>query len=374
MERRTNDTDRNRTHLTVERLDERITPSHGGLSNLTEPPIGLVKSTVEDDSDTRVALPVTNILTTVNRDLFEPVALSENGSASPVTVRIDGKPSAHESEHVETGKDHDGADYSEIRVALPVTDILTAVTRDLFEPVALSEYGSKSHATVRIDGKPSEHASEHGETGRDHDDGASPWGHDPVAITAEGLHVTGQAKPAAPPREVPLPVLAISPTAEAPMAAISTNPRPMNVPMVGLQGWFISTPAATPLAAATPEPESGLPAEAVEAPARTEPAPLVAQPIEPDAPPAVPVPEVQSGDALARFVPFSPAALDGAVRRFLNGLKPDGDGSLCSKAITWAAVLVGGVFVGEVARRKRLPQKAAQFLSLSKLLTRTKPR
>jgi hypothetical protein len=91
-------------------------------------------------------------------------------------------------------------------------------------------------------------------------------------------------------------------------------------------------------------------------------------------PESVAPPDVQPADNLTRFVPFSPAALDGAVRRFLDDLKSDDrDGlSLGGKAVAWAAVLASGVFVGELARRKKLPQKAIQFLSLSKYLTRTK--
>jgi hypothetical protein len=91
-------------------------------------------------------------------------------------------------------------------------------------------------------------------------------------------------------------------------------------------------------------------------------------------PDAVVQPELKPAGAVARFMPFSPAALESAVRRFVDGLKSDDrDGMpLAGKVVAWTAVIAGGIFAGELARRKKLPQKAVWFLSLSKYLTRTK--
>jgi len=111
--------------------------------------------------------------------------------------------------------------------------------------------------------------------------------------------------------------------------------------------------------------ESAGPAESAVTPPELVPEPTV-----------VAAPGVENADAVSRFVPYAPGTLDGVVRRFLDGLKSQqNDGmSLGLKAAIWTSALCAGVVAVEFARRKKLPQKAARYLSLTRLLSKTKTR
>lgn len=87
-------------------------------------------------------------------------------------------------------------------------------------------------------------------------------------------------------------------------------------------------------------------------------------------------PVVHATEFAARFVPFDPAALDSSVQRFLDSLKApaaEKSGFSFTRASIFCATFLGvGLIGGEFVRRKKLPLKAASFLTLTRLLTRSK--
>ena len=323
MERRTT---ANRARLTLERLDERIAPSHGQTDGPDEShglALGHAKRDLDEEPRSKrdrddESRSVNVVVTALMHDLLELVSTAAKVKDSSPSHTV-GKQVDHEtkSDKAESHGTNDAADSSG-KTEPHTTPTHAAATT--VEPVVHAEAPPKA-----------------------------------VPAALDGAIVPTHAKAETVPEDVRV-------------------PGPLGVQILGDQIRFISTDAqravhptiiSVDAGGETADPATALEAEPVEADAQGNLA------VKPD---AVTAPPVQTAAAVARFVPFAPAALDGAVRRFLAGLKsPDRDGmSLTSKVIAWSAAIAGAIFISEIARRKKLPQKAVEYLSLSKLLTRTK--
>jgi hypothetical protein len=318
MDRRTT-----QTCLTVERLDERVVPSHG-------------KAELHDESHGLA-------LGHEKRDLEEPTA-SPASPPSLATELVDDSVELVSTKLQIT----DQSETVQLVVTVLLERDVTVVDPPAHGTVAASESEGKSVLPAHAPAGESAGAVTHVELpARGPHDGAAHPSATPTAAEVDDVRVPGS--------------LGIQTRGDR-IRFISTDvPHATPSTVVALDVAGVSADSTT-AAAPADETETGQPIE-------------VAVPPSPAAnPAAAPAPQVQAPEAVARFVPVSPAALDGAVRRFLDGLKSsDREGlSLGGKIAAWATALAGCVVVAEIARRKRLPQKAARYLSLSRLLTRTK--
>lgn len=130
-----------------------------------------------------------------------------------------------------------------------------------------------------------------------------------------------------------------------------------------------STPAATSDAMGNPQEPAGMPTEDAPTP------PVAEAPIElpPETQAQVQswgLPEINGTEATARFTPFDPSSLTGAIEEFIERLKKDEQNTLSwllsQDGVVWSTAVLAGLATIEISRRKKVPNRVVHLLTLSK--------